>query len=225
MSFKKLATRLLSIAAITGSFIAASPAQATLTISHPVGADSHHLTLNDNGVESALFTFCVTPFVPGVYAGETKDYTFVRDGESYFGAAKTALIGQLFTAFDLYNGETGVDDLEEMALENALWALVDDTQSDEWWLGAAGEDNHPALQLARGFIAEMNPNNNWYEVGVYTNNDANTVSVRQDYLWLNKVTDANAVPEPGSLALVALALGGVGGIARRRKALAMKAAV
>ena len=216
MSFKKLSTRLLSIAAIAASFAVAAPAQATVILDGSHWKDTYDMDVTENGVTTRFVGYCLEAFDEELLT--QAEFGLIKDGVSYFGAQKAELLGQLFTAFDSYLVGAQSDYLsgeksefgDRSAIQAAVWLIVDDTLPDSAWLHMNSD--------AQKFLDAMNPANNYYQVGAYTNPDW------QDYLYLSRVGDPSAVPEPGSLALVGLALGGIGGIARRRKALAMKAA-
>jgi hypothetical protein len=167
--------------------------------------------MNDGGVTSTLRAYCVDIFQSAT--ATVQNYTLVN-GNSYFGAEKAADLGRLFTAFDAWNGSTGITAQETGALQMAVWEIVNETARTASGLALnlssgsfqASSTGSGTTALAQGWLNGLASANNWYQVSAYTN------ASYQDYLVLNKV------PEPGSLALVLAALGSLGLVARRRKA-------
>lgn len=178
------------------------------------GAGEMLFGMNDGGVTSVLRAYCVDIFQNASSSAQT--YT-LASGIAHFGAEKAANLGRLFTSFDAWNGATSITAKETAALQIAVWEIVNETartasslnlnlSSGNFKITAAATGT---VALAQGWLNGLASANNWYQVSAYEN------ASYQDYLVLNKV------PEPGSLALVLGALGGMGLVARRRKAKAV----
>nr|WP_315208325.1 PEP-CTERM sorting domain-containing protein [uncultured Albidiferax sp.] len=178
------------------------------------GAGEMLFGMNDGGVTSVLRAYCVDIFQNASSSAQT--YT-LASGIAHFGAEKASELGRLFTSFDAWNGSTSITAQETAALQIAVWEIVNETartasrlqlnlSSGNFKITSAGTGT---VALAQGWLNGLATANNWYQVSAYEN------ASYQDYLVLNKV------PEPGSLALVLGALGGMGLVARRRKAKAV----
>jgi hypothetical protein len=237
--FSSIPARLATVAAAV-CCLAAGQAQARTTLAYqgyvqgsesvsyvsyePAHADTYNagesqFLMKTDGVSSIFEAYCVDIFQ--YRSASANVYTLV-DGVTYFGAEKADDIGRLMTLFDVWNGSTAITAQETGALQMAIWEIVQET---------ATVDGQFQFDLATGIFTQTSAGvgtaalaQSWldnfggvesrYEVSAYTN------ASYQDYLVLNDAAITNAVPEPGSLALVLGAIGALGGAARRRKSTA-----
>jgi hypothetical protein len=229
VSLSSLLARCAGAAALV--CLAAAPAQATTlayqnyvygaqtatitnlspAVSATVGAGALLFSKVDNGVTSTLAAYCVDIFQS--VSSSAQQYTLVN-GVTHFGTAKADALGRLFTAFEVWNGNTSTTAQESSALQLAVWEIVNETATTAGKLNfnlssgnfKATSTGSGTIALAQGWLDGLASANNWYQVGAYENGSY------QDYLALNKV------PEPGSMALVLGALGALGVASRRKKA-------
>jgi hypothetical protein len=236
-SFSSSVASRLATAAAAVCCLAAGQAQARVTLAYegyvqgsesisyvssdPAHADTYNageskFVMKTDGVSSIFEAYCVDIFQ---YRSTSANVYTLVDGVTYFGAEKADDLGRLMTLFDLWNGTTAITAQETGALQMAIWEIVQETTTVDGQFQfdlATGIFTQTSAgvgtaALAQSWLDTFGGVESRYEVSAYTN------ATYQDYLVLTDATITNAVPEPGSLALVLGAIGALGGAARRRK--------
>jgi len=142
-------------------------------------------------------------------------------GKSGVAASLTSLISHVNNSHMMANTAAGFKDDQSTALQLAIWNTVYDTDSTlssgsfSEADGTAYRNNSTTSTTTNFWGANSLLQNAGAASGysLYVLESRGTPGQQDQLIWLR-----NQVPEPTSLALVALALGGVGFVSRRRKA-------
>jgi hypothetical protein len=191
------------------------------------GAFSLTLSGFGAGFDGAFEAYCVelTEYI-GLGATYTSynlvtavDY-FTGKGKAAAAGALTRLISYVNNSGMLANTAAGFKDDQSTALQLAIWNTVYDTDatldsgSFAESSGTAYRHNSTSFGATNFWGANSLLSNAGTASGysLYVLQSVGTPGQQDQLIWVR-----NQVPEPGSLALVALALGGAGLVARRRK--------
>jgi len=202
-----------------------------------VSAAAGAFNVSING--SVFLTYCLE--LTQNASSNVLQYTLL-DGLTYFntnyspilgvtGATVVDRIGRLFTYLGGMNTPTIVGTnsaaVVSAAIQLAVWESVYEGSNILSLSGAQNDATNKFTAVAANvdvvnyanFILGQSANvANQYSVSVVRFGQQPNTGDAQDYILLNRIPDQQRIPEPTSLALVALALGGVGFVSRRRKA-------
>jgi len=159
------------------------------------------------------------------YSIVTADSYFLAKGKPGVAASLTSLISYVNNSNMLANAAAGFKDDQSTALQLAIWNTVYDTDST-LNSGNFSEASATAYRNNSTTTVGSNTTTNFWGANsllssagaasgysLYVLQSTGTPGQQDQLIWMR-----NTVPEPTSLALVALALGGVGFVSRRRKA-------
>jgi len=162
-------------------------------------------TLTGAGAQDAnpFVTYCVQ-LTEYFYFGNTYSDYAIQGGASYFGSATVAdRLGRLMT---VVGGVTpaGFTSALSGSLQLAIWNIIYDTDTSLEGGSFRNNANTALNAQANAWLSQVATTTSQYSVSVLARGGS------QDFLMIQKV------PEPATLALVALGLAGAG-LARRRR--------
>jgi hypothetical protein len=181
-----------------------------------------------SGVENATNIFlawCVDIFQPTRFGNTVHDFS-VMSGQDYFGLQpeRADLLGRLATrAF----GESLTGGVNAGAFQLAIWEIVNE-KNDVLDLGSgnfgASRASDGSIALAQEWLSSL-PMHSRYSFDVLASPTHQDLAVFRALPSALRSAQANGVPEPGTLALSALAFGGLAVMRRRMRASRFSAAV
>ncbi|MBP6096798.1 MAG: PEP-CTERM sorting domain-containing protein [Methyloversatilis sp.] len=181
-----------------------------------------------SAVENATNMFvawCVDIFQPTRFGSTVHDFS-LTSGQDYFGLQpeRADLLGRLATrAF----GDALTGGVNAGAFQLAIWEIVNE-KNDVLDLGSgnfgASRASDGSIALAQEWLSSL-PTLSRYSFDVLASPTHQDLAVFRALPSPLRSAQANGVPEPGTLALSALAFGGLVALRRRRSASGLSAAV
>lgn len=227
-------------AALLATGLAAQAGTVTLT-SYKYGQNNVNVTLSSPNTpktyNSGAGAFTATLFGFAGYDGSYESYCVdlyeyfspnqsysgytLLTGGSYFGAGKAEALGKLigYGTGAIASAAAGMKDDVSTALQLAIWEIVYDSNAtlDSGPFKDGGSFRAQAnslLSASAGYSGAVN-----YELFVLSSGQPlGTAAGQQDQLIWKEAPPRRDLPEPASLALVGLALGGAAFASRRRRA-------
>lgn len=165
----------------------------------------------NGGAANSFLTFCTDLYQGFAWNTTYTDYQLAPNGTvPGFTDAQAAMLGRLYTVAGAIDSHD-----KSVAFQLATWEITHDTTPGDLMSGTFAIESggtSAQLALAQGWLNSAglaSTPSSFYVTRLYS-------PTTQDFIVATPLTGARQAPEPGSLALCALALGALAGGARRR---------